>query len=61
MAYAAGYPYRADFRLKPVGSEDYRWCPVHVFPQRDPTGKIERWIGVAFTGDEVLDDGAPFR
>lgn len=61
MAYAAGYPYRAEFRLKPVDAADYRWCSFHVFPQRDPTGKIERWIGVAFTGDEVVDDGAPTR
>lgn len=61
MAYAVGYPYRAEFRLKMVDAADYRWCSVHVFPQRDPTGKIERWIGVMFTGDEIVDDDAPTR
>lgn len=56
MAYAAGFPYRAEFRLKPTDSDVYRWCSVYVFPQRDSTGKIERWIGVGFTGDEFVGD-----
>jgi len=56
IAFVAGNPYRSEFRLKPVNDSDYRWCSVYVFPQRDGAGKIERWIGVAFTGEEAVDD-----
>jgi len=55
-------PYRAEYRLKDVKTNGYRWYNCTVAPLKDDTGKVIKWVGSATdiqdqkTTEQVLEN-----
>ena len=44
-AFTTGGDYEVEYRFKRASDGAYRWHLGRAFPQRDPAGKIIRWVG----------------
>ncbi len=55
-AVEAETPYEIEFRIR-NDDEIYRWHLVRALPQRDPRGKLVRWVGINIDIDERVRAG----
>lgn len=45
-------PFEAEFRVRAVAAETYRWHLIRTIPLPNPAGRVDRWLGTATDIDD---------